>query len=268
MKLKYRKIIAKVKPLHRIIRFAMYNSGIFYYKRVAKKNQYVKLFNSLRDSCIGQRCFIIGNGPSLSVDDLEKIKSEHCFGTNEIHRIFNKTEWRPKYYVIMDRYSKSTPEQIRDLDCETVFLGDYYCRFNQLLRKDAICIHQHQQLNENSYSFSPDISKCIFNSPTVSYGAIQIAVYLGYKEIYLLGFDHNYCFEFDKNGNIVNTGNSSAHFFKDDVPEDIVANVRGMTLAYQAANEYCKKKNIKIFNATRGGKLEVFERVNFDDIII
>ena len=38
-------------------------------------------------------------------------------------------------------------------------------------------------------------------------------------------------------------------------------------LAYIAANEYAKEHGVKILNATRGGKLEAFERVDFDSII-
>lgn len=266
MNLKIRKAIARIKPLHKLGRVVMYNSGIFYYKRVYKKNEYDKVFSNLKGSKNGKRCFIIGNGPSLRVADLNKLIDEDCFGTNEIHRIFLQTKWRPKYYLIMDRYSKSTPEQIRDLDCETVFLGDYYCRFNQVLRKNIICLHQHVRWNTEKYLFSEDISKCVINSPTVSYGAMQIAAYLGYSEIYLLGFDHNYSFEFAHDGTVINTGKSDTHFFKDDVPEDIIADVWGMTKAYEAFRDYAVENNLKVQNVTRGGKLEVFERADFDSL--
>ena len=36
--------------------------------------------------------------------------------------------------------------------------------------------------------------------------------------------------------------------------------------AYEVAKENAEKKGIKIYNATRGGKLEVFERVDFDSL--
>ena len=104
------------------------------------------------------------------------------------------------------------------------------------------------------------------SSPTVSYAAMQIAVYLGYSEIYLLGFDHNYSFEFDSSGNVISTGKTDTHFFKDEVPEDIIADVWGMTKAYESFKDYADNHGIKVRNATRGGKLEVFERVNFDSI--
>jgi hypothetical protein len=266
MNLKYRKFIAKIKPIHKLCKMIMYNSGVIFYKKKYKNDNYNNIFAKMKDSKYGKRCFIIGNGPSLSVHDLELLVNEDCIGTNEIHKIFPQTRWRPKYYLIMDRYSKSTPEQIENLECETVFLGDYYWRFNTVLRKDAICLHQHFCYDTNKIPFSSDISKMIINSPTVSFGAMQIAVYLGYTQVYLLGFDHNYTFEFASDGSIIKTNQKATHFFEDEIPESIIANVWGMAKAYEAFKKYADKQGIKVKNATRGGKLEVFERVEFDEL--
>lgn len=266
MNLKVRTYIARIPILYRFMRFLMYNSSVFYYKKIYKKYNYEKVFECLYKSKTGRRCFIIGNGPSLSIDDLEKLKNEDCFGVNEIHRIFPKTKWRPKYYVIMDRYSKSTPEEINNVESQYVFLGDYYCRYNEVKRKDAICIHQRLFLGKNSYPCSEHIGKYVTNSPTVSFAAMQIAAYLGYSEIYLLGIDHSYAFEFSKNGKIISTDVHKTHFFEDDNSRDIIGNVWGMTKAYESFENYARRNNIIVKNATRGGKLEIFERIDFDTL--
>lgn len=46
-------------------------------------------------------CFILGNGPSLQVDDLERLQRAGIvtFATNRIYNIFPNTSWRPTYYV-------------------------------------------------------------------------------------------------------------------------------------------------------------------------
>lgn len=266
MDLKYRKLVAKIKPIHKCARFIMYNSGFWFYRKKYIRENYKELFKKIKDSKKGKRCFIIGNGPSLNKDDLDKLVGEDCFAANEIHKIFSNTKWRPSYYLITDRYSKTSPETIEKIECKIVFLGDYYWRFNTVLRKDAICLHQHFNMNDEKYEFSEDISKKIICSPTVSYAAMQIAAYMGYSEIYLLGFDHSYTFEFAKDGSVIKTNKVSTHFFEDDVPEDIVANVLGMTKAYEAFKDYAIRKGIIVKNATRGGKLEVFERINFDSL--
>ena len=268
MNIKYRKLIARIKPLHRIIKVVWYNSGYFSYKKIYKKKNYHELFNSMKNSCNKKSCFIIGNGPSLRTTDLDRLKNIDSFGMNEIHKVFSSTTWRPKYYLIMDRYSKTSPEQLRDVDCEYVFLGDYYCRFNKVLRDDAIRVHQHIGFNEDIFKISHDISSFVTSSPTVSFIAMQIAAYLGYKEIYLLGFDHNYSFEFASNGSIIRTNSERAHFFEDDIPEDIIANVRGMQRSYECFRDYAKENRMVVKNATRGGKLQVFERVDFDSLFV
>jgi len=268
MDLKYRKLFYRFKPLHQALRCIIYNKGVFFYKRLYKERGYDALYANLKNSKKGKRCFLIGNGPSLKVEDLERLAGEDCFGANEIHRIFSKTTWRPLYYVIADRYSKSTPEEIRDIDCKIVFLGDYYWRYNTVLRKDAICFHEHMGYSTDHFAFSNDISKMIVVAPTVSYFSMQISAYLGYSEVYLLGFDHSYSFEIDKKGRIIETGKGNTHFYQDEKVKDIIGNVRGMTKAYEAFKKYADEHGIVVKNATRGGKLEVFERVDFDTLVL
>ena len=266
MNLKFRLLIAKFKPLHQALRWFMYNKGAFFYRKIYKERGYDKLFADWKNSKRGKRCFLIGNGPSLNVEDLEKIKNEDCFGVNEIYRIFPHTTWRPKCITIKDRYTKSTPENIRDIDCQLVLLGDYYWRYNPVLREDAICVREKYSFNSSKYNFSDDLRNGTYSAPTVAYMAMQIIAHFGYSEVYLLGFDHSYAFEFDKKGRVVNTGKDNAHFFKDDKASDIIGNVWGMTKAYEAFKEYADANGIVVKNATRGGKLEIFERVDFDSL--
>lgn len=267
MNLKYRKLIARIKPIHKLARLYMYDSSICFYRKLNRKYAFQERLLELKKKRTSDRCFIIGNGPSLRVSDLNLLANEDCFGANEIHKIFPKTVWRPKYYVIVDRYSKSKPEIIRDIECGTMFLSDYYWRFNTVLRDDAICLHQSYNWNEKKYQFSFDIAKKIVCSPTVTYASMQIAAYLGYKEVYLLGVDHNYEFEFASDGSVVKTEQKDTHFFKDEMPEDIIADVWGMTKAYESFKDYAKKNNISVRNATRGGRLEVFDRIDFDQLM-
>ena len=49
-----------------------------------------------------KRCFIVGNGPSLNIADLESIKNEITFGFNRIYYMFDKTDWRPTFYCSED----------------------------------------------------------------------------------------------------------------------------------------------------------------------
>ena len=72
-------------------------SRIGRYKK--KDNNY---WESLRNQYSGQRGFIIGNGPSLRVEDLDSLQGEITIASNKIYMIFPKTPWRPTFYTIAD----------------------------------------------------------------------------------------------------------------------------------------------------------------------
>ena len=84
---------------------------------------------------------------------------------------------------------------------------------------------------------------------------------MGFSEIYLLGVDFNYT---------KNVYDPKNHFEGCDTPQNRIrlntVYPERTLLAYQTANKFCKEHSIKICNATRGGKLEVFERVEFDSL--
>lgn len=88
---------------------------------------------------------------------------------------------------------------------------------------------------------------------------------MGFKEIYLLGIDHNYRITVSPDGNIVTNDKVQNHFC-DNYALPVVPQLYKSSLAYLAAQQYASEHNIKIFNATRGGKLETFERVDFDSL--
>ena len=92
-----------------------------------------------------------------------------------------------------------------------------------------------------------------------------MAVYMGFSEIYLIGVDCSYANEIDRNEKRIS--NETKNYFDESYQNEIrYSNTYKMLQAYNKANEYASKHNIKIFNATRGGKLDIFERVDFDKI--
>ena len=61
------------------------------------------------------------------------------------------------------------------------------------------------------------------------------------------------------------------YFIKDYLPVGGRTNAvqaNAMLLAYKKAKKYANLYGFNIYNASRGGKLEVFERVDFDEIFI
>ena len=215
----------------------------------------------------GQRCFIIGNGPSLRVEDLEKIRGEYCFGTHQIYRAFDKTDWRPNFYCAQDQeLIKKSFEQISDLKVENKFIALPINSWSKKVIKNGILTKLIiKDFYPNLPDFSSDVAKGIYEGFTVTYMCLQLAVYMGFKEIYLLGVDHHYNITRLPNGEIIVDDSAENHFISGyDLP--VVPQITKSTLAYESAEIYANKHNVKIYNATRGGSLEVFERVQFDKL--
>ncbi len=244
-------------------------------KENIKKNFYksedAKFIRSLKDTYEGKRCFIIGNGPSLTVDDLNKLKNEYCFASNKILWLFDQTDWRPVFYTCVDKeVFCMVEEKLGQYDIKYKFCN--YELKNKKRKSDLhyVCQYLKFSLRKDKAEpyFSEDVSKYIGASYTVTCDMIQIAAYLGFNEIYLLGVDHNYSMQYDSKGKVIVTDSKLQNYAK-GIPDwgKSIQNVNVTTKAYQVAKEYADTHGIKIYNATRGGKLEVFERVNLDDVL-
>lgn len=232
-------------------------------------SQKIKMF---RNKHMGERCFIIGNGPSLTAADLDKIQGEYTFAANRIYEIFEQTDWRPWAYVIQDKeFMRAEHEKIRQVPCKCRFVPfeagvdtSDWAHTTQIhggLRKFSI-----NRGSDLSAYISEDVSRGFSNGYTVTFISIQLAIYMGFTEIYLLGVDFNYSVYMDKNGKICHQKGVS-DYFNGKKYEMTMQSLEPTRYAYQVAREYCDAHGITICNATRGGKLEVFERVDFDAVI-
>lgn len=227
----------------------------------------------MRDVHAGERCFIIGNGPSLRCDDLDALVNEFTFASNGIYNIFEKTEWRPTYYVCVDRNALSLNiDEILSLNLNRMFL-DVYAKNKIKDKKDnIILINQHlthfdiHKYTTANIGFSEDPTCYLCSGYTVTYAAIQLAIYMGFSTIILLGVDHNYARSIDSQGRIKSVNNERDHFFQRKEPKGFYY-YEGVEYAYSLANRVAQTKNIRIMNATRGGALEIFERAEFDSLV-
>lgn len=228
-------------------------------------NQY-KSLKKYKNIHAGERCFIIATGPSLTMEDLELLKNEKTFGMNSIINIYDKTDFRPTYYGIQDHivYDKIENEILKYYkNADNVFvsdrikwhseIGDYWNVFPLNMSYHA---YKRWFNNEFFAKFSDDIYRRVYSGFSITYSLIEIAVYMGFKEIYLIGADCS----FTKPGKI--------HFVEHGVVDKSLDTARDRNIAgYEAALKYTKDHDVKIYNATRGGELEVFKRINLDDIV-
>lgn len=222
----------------------------------------------------GERCFIIGNGPSLRLEDLEKLRSnnEYTFASNGIFLLFDQTEWRPTYYTCIDSGGFQKLAQMYDVSCGEFPEKEAYLSSKiqpkRLTGKERFCYidhgnHTKTRMLTRNMKREGDVSVTVYDMFTVTNMAIEIAMYMGFREIYLLGVDCDY-------------SKDRIHVVETSLDDHIRHNlgkrrmmdytVSFMRDAYACMEHAARKEGVKIYNATRGGKLEAFERVDFDSI--
>lgn len=226
-----------------------------YMKQYAYKNSKLEKFKNIY---AGKRCFIIGNGPSLTYQDLQKLYNEKeiCFGVNRIYFAYEYTDWRPDYYVACDYFIiKKDTRIIQQLNTNK-FIRHLY---NENLFDGQKDIYEYRGLVESKsgVGFSDDIVKGVCIGRTVVYDAIQIAAYMGFSEIYLLGVDMSENMVAEAEG---------AHFYKSpDINEHLMKSDRDTNLrAMRNARIHMESQGRILKNATRNAKWNEIEKVDFD----
>lgn len=224
-------------------------------------NKYKKLLG-FKDMHKGERCFIIATGPSLTMEDLESLKGEYTISMNSICKIYDETDWRPTYYAIQDHHVFNKMQDILRKHPEVpVFISDNikrkYKREPQWIEFPTDTMYHSYDMKIGKYyaKFSDDAYDIVYDGYSIAYSCIELAVYMGFKEIYLLGADCTYLGE-------------KEHFVDSGVED------RGrptytpkLIVGYKKAKEYADKNGIKVYNATRGGVLEVFERKTLEEVL-
>lgn len=222
----------------------------------------------------GQRCFIVANGPSLRAEDLDLLhsKGEITFAMNRIYKIFPQTSWRPTYYVCEDELiAKDCQSEINAVEAAEKFIPIEIKWWHDINIENALHFHlNYKDELKSEFGFSSDIAHQIDCCGTVTCTCIQLAAYMGFSEIYLIGVDHNFQKIIDENGNIIEDKTVKDYFIEGydaDIKNEVVHNMGHTTRSYMGMKKYCDKtKRTTVYNATRGGKLEVFPRIDFDSL--
>lgn len=230
---------------------------------------------ALAGTHVGQRCFVIGNGPSLTTDDLEALAGEVTFGSNRIYALFGKTSWRPTYYVAVDReFIAQEAASIPEMGLAEAFVNltpaSSALRDTPrvtMLNKRPRYYSVHKYTTDNIF-YSREPWRCVAEGYTVTYTCLQLALYMGFSDIYLIGMDHTYTHWVDGEGRLHVQEGVEDHCYDDPVGALINPQYKeGVEFAYRVARYHAEDRGVRIVNATRGGALEVFEREDLDDVL-
>ena len=234
-----------------------------------------KKLRDLKDRHRGQRAFIMGNGPSLNKCDLSLLGDEITFGVNSIFLNYEKMGFHPTYYVVEDVFvAEDRADQISSYREPVKFFGSNLKYFLDPEGETIWLNVRNLSIDHPEFPrFSTNAIRMLWAGGTVSYLCMQLAYYMGFSEIYLIGFDHNYVIPESarvEGINITSQDSDPNHFHPDYFGKGYRWHdpcVERMENAYRKAKLFFEKNNVKIFNATIGGHLEVFPRVDFDKLL-
>jgi glycosyltransferase involved in cell wall biosynthesis len=254
-----------------------------------------------RDRHAGQRCFIMGNGPSLNRMDLSKLEGEIVFGCNGVFLLYDRISWRPTYYTCVD--SRVLPDRAVEIDQMLRSHPDMVAFFPTEIREHTgdrrkfavralippergryFLTEKPQSMDDLPFSmFSMSANEGLVQPFTVAVTMLQLAFYMGFDEVYLIGCDTSYVIpkDVEKEGltakGELGLGLTSK---EDNDPNHFDPRYFGkgrkwhdpqtdrMIEHYGYAKQVFEKAGRRVFNATVGGNLEVFERVDFDSVFV
>jgi hypothetical protein len=228
------------------------------------QQQHSKKLERFRNIHQGEKCFIIGNGPSLNQMDLSRLNEHICFGLNKIYLLFERTGLSIDYHVAVNPLViEQSHDEFTRLGCPS-FLSFSASRglfdaFDDL----------YYLFSSSHNKFHADITGGIREGYTVTNVALQIAYFMGFKEVYLIGVDHNFTVKGMPNEKQLLTGPDLNHFDPDYFggQEWHLPDLYKSEQAYRMARTFYLQDKREIFDATVGGKLDIFKKISYEEAL-
>lgn len=231
----------------------------------------------LKNAHRGQRGFIIGAGPSLRISDLELLKQEITFGCNKIYLAFDQTAWRPTYYSVLDVIlAKQNFQQIQQLDLPKIFscwVKPYFAEAQDItwLRHLAHPVENGAHFPQ----FSTNALAGVYGGWTVIYTQLQLAFYMGFQEIYLLGVDFSFSIppasgQTSAHGAVIEHQGEINHFhpnYRRPGEQWTAPQLDLQRQAFNCARQAFAAHGRAVYNASRQTALDVFPRCDFDELM-
>jgi hypothetical protein len=228
------------------------------------RRESIRKLQALKDAHRGERCFILGNGPSLKRMDLTKLQGEYSFGMNRIYLLFPDLGFSTPFYVsVNDLVIEQCAEDIQRLK-PLKFLS-WRARGHVGPAPDIVYLYT----TYTGPKFARDARRRLWEGATVTYVALQVAYHMGFSPVILVGVDHSFKAKGAPNETVVSQGEDVDHFdpgyfgegFRWQLP-DLDTSER----AYRMARQAFESDGRQVLDATVGGRLEVFPKVEYDSL--
>lgn len=217
-----------------------------------------RILRSWRNHYRGQRAVILCNGPSLLKTDFDLLKGTFTFGLNKINLLFEKTDFRPSCIAAVNWLVLEQNAEFFNSTEIPLFLDS---RAHKIVRPRETVAFLH---SAGQRKVARDCSISLFQGHTVTFVAMQLALHMGFKDVALVGCDHNFTSEGPANKEVKAGDKDPNHFdpnyfaggVKWQLPDLVQSEIN-----YMMACQIFESLGGKIVNCTVGGKLEMMERV-------
>lgn len=222
---------------------------------------YLRQFKDLH---AGKRCVIIGNGPSLRNTDLSLLRDEYTFGLNRIYMMFEELGWQTSFHVVINRYVvEQCVDEFKEIEAP-LFTTRQNLRY---LRGAPDTAYLDRIIGP---WFSRDVTHGVWEGHTVTYVAMQLAYYMGFSEVILVGVDHRFAVSGKPNQLVESAGPDASHFdpryfakgFKWQLPD-----LDNSEVSYRLAREAFKESGRSIIDCTVDGALTVFPKLSLGEAL-
>lgn len=228
------------------------------------RRESMKQLRKFHNRYAAERCFVIGNGPSLRNTDMTKLKGEFTFGMNRIFLMFPELGFNTTFLVsVNDLVIEQSAEEIQTLGMP---------RFVSWRSRKWLAPEEELYFLHTTYTgpkFAKDATRRLWEGATVTYTSLQLAYYLGFSKVILIGVDHNFVTKGKPNMTITSAGDDPNHFhpkyfgkgFRWQLPDLDTSEV-----AYRMAREVYESDGREVVDATVGGKLTIFPKVEYESL--
>ncbi len=251
-----------LQPIHEAVMEPLNNiHDLVYLQWYFRDSKRLRKFKNIHK---GESCFIIGNGPSLNKMDLSLLTSLNTFGLNKIYLMLDKVDINLTYHVAVNPIViEQSKRHFEALNCSS------FLSMRPAYRSVKRMNHIYRICTGGSFPFQTDASRILYEGYTVTYVAMQLAFYMGFSKVFLIGVDHNFV-AFGKPNEEQNlVGHDPNHFAgnyfgnqKWNLPD-----LDGSEVAYHLAKFYFERDNRCIYDATVDGKLEIFPKISYEEAI-
>jgi len=232
------------------------------------RRESIRRLAALKDIHKGQRAFIIGNGPSLRQTDLSKLRDECTFGMNRIYLLFPELGFHTTYFVsINDLVIEQFADEILAQPIPKFLAWRSHRHFSTDLP-----ITQLPTFIYTSYTspgFSESVTGRVWEGATVTNVALQLAFHMGFQQVILIGVDHNFSSKGDANKTVVSQGDDPNHFAPNYFGKGAkwqLPDLDTSEIGYTFAREAYHKAGREVLDATVGGKLTIFPKVDYNSL--